>query len=50
MKEYKVTRHFNNEGLQLSDIITKFLTSFLDKDLIFNKENDKIKMDITLYL
>lgn len=35
-KEYKINNIFNESGEKLSDIISKFLLSFLDKE--FNKE------------
>ena len=40
-KEYKVNNIFNESGLTLSDLISTFLISFLDKE--FNKgESDGI--------
>ena len=50
MKEYKIKRHYNENGLLLTDIITEFIQSFLDNDLNLLKENDKMNLDMALYL
>lgn len=50
MEKYKVKRHYDENGLLLSDIIIKFFESFLETDLFSNKENDKMSMDMALYL
>ena len=49
-KEYKVNNIFNESGQMLSDLISTFLISFLDKE--FNKEESDgiINTDIILNL
>ena len=45
-KEYKVNNIFNESGQTLSDLISTFLISFLDKEFNNNKSDGIINTDI----
>lgn len=48
--EYKVNNIFNEDGITLSDLISKTFTSFQDEDLSLFESNDVINFDIVLNL
>lgn len=45
-KEYKVNNIFNENGVSLDELISKFLASFLDKEFNNHKNNDIININI----
>ena len=47
-KEYKVNNIFNENGVTFNELIDTFLSSFLDKELNNQENNDVINIDIIL--
>ncbi len=45
-KEYKVNNIFNENGITLNELISNFLTSFLDKEFNLYENNGIINTDI----
>lgn len=45
-KEYKVNNIFNENGITLNELISNFLTSFLDKEFNNRENNGIINTDI----
>ena len=45
-KEYKVNNIFNENEITLNELISSFLSSFLDKEFNNYKNNDIINADI----
>lgn len=49
-KEYKVNNIFNENGVLLNELISTFLSSFLDKELNLCENNGIINTEIILNL
>lgn len=46
-KEYKVNNIFDEKGITLNELISNFLTSFLDKEFNNREDNGKINTDVS---